>query len=96
MNYKISEAAIADLDAIWLYNFENWSRMQADRYYSLLVDEIKFVSENFEYGKDFKSVRKGYRYIKVKSHLIFYKKNKDHIVEIVRILHEKMDISNRI
>jgi toxin ParE1/3/4 len=96
MNYKISEAAIADLDAIWLYTFENWSRMQADRYYSLLVDEIKFVSENFEYGKDFKSVRKGYRYIKVKSHLIFYKKNKDHIVEIVRILHEKMDISNRI
>ncbi len=96
MNYKISEEAIADLNAIWLYTFENWSKMQADRYYSLLVDEIKFVSENFEYGKDFKSVRKGYRYIKVKSHLIFYKKNKDDVVEIVRILHEKMNIHNRI
>lgn len=96
MNYKISEEAIADLNAIWLYTFENWSKMQADRYYSLLVDEIKFVSENFEYGKDFKSVRKGYRYIKVKSHLIFYKKNKDDVVEIVRILHEKMNIHKRI
>ena len=96
MNYKISEEAIADLNAIWLYTFENWSKMQADLYYSLLVDEIKFVSENFEYGKDFKSVRKGYRYIKVKSHLIFYKKNKDDVVEIVRILHEKMNIHNRI
>ena len=96
MNYKISEEAIADLNTIWLYTFENWSKMQADRYYNLLVDEIKFVSENFEYGKDFKSVRKGYRYIKVKSHLIFYKKNKEDVVEIVRILHEKMDIRNRI
>lgn len=40
-------------------------------------------------------VRKGYRASKVKSHLIFYRITND-IVEIIRILHERMDIDNRL
>lgn len=40
-------------------------------------------------------VRKGYRASKVKFHLIFYKVSND-IEEIVRILHERMDIENRL
>jgi len=33
---------------------------------------------------------------KVKSHLIFFKKKEDNIVEIIRILHQNMDIENRL
>jgi toxin ParE1/3/4 len=33
---------------------------------------------------------------KVKSHLIFYRKAEDNIIEIIRILHQNMDIENRL
>jgi len=94
--YIISEKAIDDLNNIWSYTAENWSIEQADRYYNLIMDEIEYVSENFETMKDFSGVRKNYRYSKVKSHLIFCKVNEAADIEIVRILHEKMDIANRI
>ena len=38
----------------------------------------------------------GYRVTKIKSHLIFYKKAEDDIVEIIRILHQRMDIKKRL
>jgi toxin ParE1/3/4 len=69
---------------------------QADRYYNLIFDEIEYVSANFDSGKNYNAIRYGYRVSKVKSHLIFYHKSEDNIVEIVRILHEMMDIENRL
>jgi len=94
--YIISEKALEDLNNIWIYMAENWSVKQANRYYNLIVDEIEYVSENFETAKDFGNVRKNYKYSKVKSHLVFYKKAENTEMEIVRILHEKMEIKNRI
>lgn len=94
--YIISEKALDDLNNIWIYTAENWSIEQADRYYNLIMDEIEFVAENFETMKDFGSVRRNYRYSKVKSHLIFCNKIENTEMEVVRILHEKMDIKNRI
>ena len=41
------------------------------------------------------NVRNGYRSSKVKSHLIFYRVVND-TIEVIRILHELMDIENRI
>jgi len=96
MRYSISEKANQDIEKIWLYSFENWSLEQADRFYNLIFDEIEFISENFESGKSVDYIKKGYRASIVKSHIIFYKKSEGNIVEIVRVLHQKMDIENRI
>ncbi|MDH6303862.1 toxin ParE1/3/4 [Parabacteroides sp. PF5-5] len=96
IRYIISEEARRDIENIWLYTLDNWSLEQADRYYNLIIDEIEYISVNFEAGRDFSNIREGYRYSKVKSHLIFYKKSKDGKVEIIRILHERMDIENRL
>ncbi len=42
-------------------------------------------------------IRKGYLRTKVKSHFIFYKINeKRDELEIIRILHQQMDIENRL
>jgi len=96
MRYSISEKANQDIEKIWLYTFENWSLEQADRYYNLILDEIEFISENFESGKSADYIKKGYRSSIVKSHIIFYKKSKRNSIEIIRVLHQKMDIENRI
>lgn len=95
-NYRISEQAISDLDKIWLYTVETWSVEQADRYYQLLIEEIKYIAKDFESGKNMDYIKPGYRAAKVKSHIIFYRKADDAIVEIIRILHQMMDIPNRL
>ena len=95
-SYKISKEALNDIEHIWFYTFENWSIVQADRYYKLILDEIEYLSENFEMGRDFGYIRKGYRCSKVKSHLIFYKKSKNGTIEVIRILHENMNIESRL
>ena len=94
--YIISVKALEDLNNIWIYTAENWSVEQANRYYNLIVDEIEYVLENFEVTKDFGNIRKNYKFSKVKSHLVFYKKTENTEMEVVRILHERMDIKNRI
>ncbi|MCF8714473.1 type II toxin-antitoxin system RelE/ParE family toxin [Joostella atrarenae] len=90
--YRISKQAIDDLNDIWVYTFHKWSKEQADRYYELIIDEIEFISDNYLIGKSAEQTRKNYRVSKIKSHLIFYRKVENEIVEIVRILHQRMDI----
>jgi toxin ParE1/3/4 len=93
--YVISKKAVSDLEEIWLYTLEKWSVTQADRYYNLIFDEIRFICVNRNAGNSMDHIRKGYRASKVKSHLIFYRIQND-AVEIIRIIHERMDIENRL
>jgi len=95
-SYRISEKAIEDLENIWSYTFHKWSIEQADRYYNLIISEIEFISKNFMTGKSMEHIKKGYRASIGKSHLIFYRKSEDHIVEVIRILNQSMDIETRI
>ena len=85
------EEAIADLEDIWFYTFETWSHEQADRYYNLIIEEIDFLSKKPKSGMDLSHLRPGYHSSKVKSHFIFYKFSSTEL-EVVRILHESMDI----
>ena len=94
--YIISEKALEDINNIWIYTAENWSVEQADRYYNLIIDEIEYIVENINMARDFGKIRKSYKYSKVKSHLIFFKKDKKNEIEVVRVLHERMDIENRL
>lgn len=97
MNYKISIEAQNDIEKIWLYTFENWSLEQADHYFDMIMNEIEYIAENPKFGTDFGDVRKDYLRTRVKSHFIFYKVNsKQKEVEIIRVLHQRMDIENRL
>jgi toxin ParE1/3/4 len=93
--YILSKEAILDLDEIWSYTVEKWSREQANRYYSLIMDEINSICKNFLAGKSSESMEEGCRILKVKSHRVIYRLNKG-VVEIIRILHERMDIDSRL
>ncbi|MFZ6664619.1 type II toxin-antitoxin system RelE/ParE family toxin [Peijinzhouia sedimentorum] len=94
--YRISKQAIDDLNTIWIYTFNKWSKEQADRYYDLIIGEIEFIADNYLTGKSVEQTRKNYRVMKIKSHLIFYRKVENEIVEIVRILHQRMDVKKRL
>ena len=93
--FVISKKVVSDLEEIWLYTVEKWSVQQADRYYNLIFNEINYISKNSNAGKSMEHVRKNYRASKVKSHLIFYRVING-TIEVIRILHERMDMENRL
>jgi toxin ParE1/3/4 len=95
LSYLFTARALADLDEIWLYTVEKWSVEQADRYYKLIIAEIEYICTNTDTGKRMDQVKGGYRASKVKSHIIFFRVNNE-TVEVVRILHERMDIENEL
>lgn len=94
--YIISEKAISDLKGIWSYTVKKWSVEQADKYYNIILDNIEYVVDNYHMTIDFGSIKEGYKYSKVKSHLIFFKKTEGDLIEVIRILHERMDLPNRL
>ena len=93
--YRLSNEAIKDLDDIWFYTCQKWSVEQADRYYYLIIDEIKFIASNPLTGRSVSYIKEGYRSTIIKSHVIFYRQIENDIILIVRILHQNMDIENR-
>jgi toxin ParE1/3/4 len=93
MKLKISRAAQLDLEHIWEYTLKNWSLEQADRYYNLILDEIAYLANQPNSGKDYSALRKDYFRVRIKSHFIFYRINRGlNVIEIIRILHERMDV----
>ena len=97
MEFLISKEAEIDLTKIWQYTFETWSIQQADRYINLIFEEIEYICNNPKLGADFSYLRKRYLKTKVKYHFIFYKVNdKQQQIEIIRILHQRMDIEERL
>jgi len=94
--YRISKKAIKDLNDIWIYTNSKWSLEQADRYYNLLINEFEYISNNFMTGKSMEHIKTGYRASIVKSYIVIYRKTENDIAEIIRILHQSMDIENRI
>ncbi len=84
-----SPDAEIDLENIWLYSFEKWSEGQADRYYDELIDGIEKLVDNPMLGKSREKVRQGYRSIQINRHVVYYQLQGE-IIDIVRVLHERM------
>ena len=96
MKYRFSSKAQSDLINIWEFTLVNWSIDQADRYYKLIIDKIKDICKKPDLGRNYNHVRKDYWGFNVKSHIIFYKIGDSGIIEIIRILHQRVDLLSRL
>jgi toxin ParE1/3/4 len=90
------EAAIVDLNDIWEYTFEQWSEEQADKYYLMLKLACEVIGKNPEFGKRYDSIRQNLYGLKSGKHIIFYQSITKEEIEIIRILHERMDLKSRL
>ena len=82
-----------DLKTIWRYSFQKWGERQADLYLQQLDDGIRSLVDFPDIGVPCDHIRAGYRKLQVKRHLIFYRRRDEHI-EIVRVLHQAMDVES--
>ena len=95
VKYRIRTTAVEDLEGIWEYTFRKWSKDQADRYHGLIIGEIEYFADNKTVGKDMSHIKEDYLVTYVKSHMIFFKRQKG-IVHVIRILHQRMDIESNL
>ena len=94
--YILSNKAVEDLSSIWNYTFDTWSEKQADKYYNLLLESCQEIAGAKVSGKHYPEIDSNIFGFRIMQHIIFYRPIKNNNIEIVRILHGRMDLKNRI
>ena len=94
--YYLTNRAVEDLTQIWNYTFETWSEKQADKYYNLLIDSFEEIGRNPMIGKNYEGVVKDLYGLRAMRHIVFYRIINQKRIEITRILHERMDLKNKL
>ena len=94
--YMLTNKAVADLTKIWSYTYFKWSESQADKYYQMLLDNCAQVADNPDLGKDYFIVSDNLLGFRAGRHIIFYRRIDGDKIEVIRILHEQMDLENRL
>lgn len=90
--FVLTNAAINDLKEIATFKERRWGKSKRYSYIKLLDYNFHLISESPEIGKSCDYIKPGYRKFLINSHIIFYRVQYEHRVEIIRILHERMDI----
>ncbi len=90
------QEAIDDLNTIWEYTFEQWSEIQADHYYAMLKLACKEIGKNPGIGKEYDTIAQHVFGLHSGRHIIFYRHIERGEIDVIRILHERMDLKFRL
>ena len=93
--YVLSPAAQADLSEIWDYTARHWGEAQAERYTREIQATCEALGGGNLVGLSAEDIRAGYRKIGVGSHVMYYRE-REGTLEIVRVLHRRMDVTRHI
>ncbi len=91
----IQHKAKEDLKDIWLYTYEQWGVEQADRYFNEIDTNIHKLQHDPYLGVECDYILLDYRQYVINQHIVFYKVLSDKI-QIVRILHQRMDFKEHL
>lgn len=92
----LTNNAVKDLSDIWHHTVEAWSESQADEYYKLLLNACSSIAKKPQIGKVYEEIYPELKGKRTSKHIIFYRVMDDQSIEITRILHERMDLKNKL
>ncbi len=92
--FRLKETAKADLKQIALFTQKHWGIKQRNKYLAQFDEIFHQLAENPEIGKKCDYIRQDYRKFPLISHVIYYRTDNNHCVEIIRILHKSMDVAD--
>lgn len=95
-HYTLTQKAMTDLLEIGRYTQKQWGFEQRNTYLSMLDGCFQEIAADPLKGKDCSAVKEGYRKMKAGSHFVFYRQLANKDVQIVRVLHGRMDIETRL
>lgn len=93
--YQLTKLAVEDLSEIWEFTYSTWSEAQADKYYNLLIHAFESLVKHPQQGKLYEEISSEVLCKKMTRHLIFYRILKNQNIEIIRILHESMELKSK-
>ncbi len=94
--YRLTNQAVQDLSDIWNYSRDAWSEEQADRYYEMLLQTCSNIANQPKSGRSYDRIIQNLYGIHSGRHVIFYRIISIELVEVARILHERMDLKSRL
>jgi len=93
--YVLTNKAVEDLSGIWHYTCEAWSENQADKYYHSILEHCQELVNHPGLDRVYEEIGIDIREFKINNHIIFYRIQNTELIEIIRILHSKMDLKRR-
>lgn len=93
--YVLSPRAQKDLDDIWEYTVEHWNIRQAEIYLRQIQRAIETVAAEPKIARVCDDIRSGYWKYPVGSHVLFFRIT-DKGINVVRILHSRMDFERHL
>jgi toxin ParE1/3/4 len=94
--FSLTNRALEDLREIGRYTQERWGRDQRRNYLSQLDRYFHALAENPSQGQRCDEIRTGYRKFPSGRHVIFFRSLGTGAIEIVRVLHERMDVETHL
>ncbi|WP_120002874.1 type II toxin-antitoxin system RelE/ParE family toxin [Nesterenkonia muleiensis] len=93
--YRLTPATQRDLSSIWDFTEDRWDISQAEKSIREIQTVVERVAEDPDRGRVREEIREGYRSYAVGSHVVFHLQRVSHI-EVVRILHQRMDFGRHL
>lgn len=93
--YSISSKAADDLEGIYEYTILQFGLEQARVYLLGLHERFQTLAEQPTQGRKADELAPGLRRVEYQSHVVFYM-SKDDGIRIVRVLHQRMDVTRHL
>ena len=90
--FSLTEKAKDDLKKIARFTQKRWGKVQRNTYLRSLDGCFHQLSDNPAMGRSCDEIKPGYYKFPTGSHVVFYRCKTERMIEIVRILHESMDV----
>jgi len=94
-SFALTRSAVADLRSIAMFTEARWGREQRNLYLKQLDDAFHMLADSPAVGTACDEIMPGYRKFPQGSHVIFFKSGAKSAIEIIRILHQGMDVETQ-
>lgn len=93
--FTLTQRAKADLKAIARFTENRWGREQRYKYIKQFDDTFNMLADTPEIGNKCNYIKENYLRFPQGSHNIFYYVTSQNSIQIIRILHKKMNVSTK-
>ncbi len=94
-SYKLTPAADQDLVDIFQYTQNHWGKKQAIQYLNELEQSFLVLAQDSNLGQARPEIHKAYKAFYIHKHIVFYRFHQKQL-EIIRILHQRMDMMHHL
>ena len=94
--FTLTQKAKTDLKVIATHIQRRWGKPQRMLYAKQFDDAFHLLAETPEVGSSCDFIKQGYRKFPIGSHMLFYRQVRKAEIEIVRILHQRMDVASQL